>query len=187
MSANRNNQTVPVHVLGLSESGVRVVTFASTADEAAFWLPRTGQHTTFVNTPEPGKSNAAVVAGWLAAKHRQIVGDVAYEYQRASERRVRSDFAKPLEATRREAIMATTKDNSGALFKNQRKDEGNANAPDYVGDVLIDGTRYRLAGWVKESTRGKFLSLSVKPDDQPPAGTKSAAKKQMADADEISF
>jgi len=45
--------------------------------------------------------------------------------------------------------MATTNDNSGALFKNTKKDEGNPNQPDYSGDLLIAGVRYRLAGWIK--------------------------------------
>ena len=61
--------------------------------------------------------------------------------------------------------MATTKDYSGALFRNSKKDEGSRNSPDYTGDVLIAGARYRLAGWIKESKRGKFLSLAVKPDE----------------------
>jgi hypothetical protein len=72
--------------------------------------------------------------------------------------------------------MATTKDNSGALFKNQRKDESGPNAPDYTGDILVSGVRYRLAGWVKEGSRGKFLSLSVKRDEQA-VEAKAAAKK----------
>jgi hypothetical protein len=95
---------------------------------------------------------------WLAAKHQQLNGAAAYE------KSVRAEYAKPTQAMQKEAKMATTKDNSGALFKNQRKDESNANAPDYTGDVLIDGTRYRLAGWIKESSRCKFLSLSASPD-----------------------
>jgi hypothetical protein len=165
-----SNQTVPVHVLGLSDAGVRVVTFSSTAEAAAFWLPRTGQHATFVNTPEPGKSNAeSSRAGSLPSTARSWV--MLRKRAKDSERRVRSEYAKPLATpTRKDAnTMATTKDNCGALFKNQRKDEGNSNAPDYSGDLLIEGTRYRLAGWIKESSRGKFLSLSVKRDEQQPA------------------
>jgi len=79
--------------------------------------------------------------------------------------------------------MATTKDNSGALFRNTKKDESNPNAPDYTGDVLITGVRWRLAGWVKESTRGKFLSLSVKPDELVDAKPAAAKKPAMADSD----
>jgi hypothetical protein len=94
---------------------------------------------------------------------------------------VRSDYAKPIEPIQKEAEnMATTKDNSGVLFKNTKKSEGSSNQPDYTGDVLIAGTRYRLAGWIKESARGKFLSLSVKPDD---AEMKPAAAKKPAMAD----
>jgi hypothetical protein len=63
--------------------------------------------------------------------------------------------------------MATRKDYSGALFKNSKKGEGGPNAPDYTGDVLIEGVRYRLAGWVEDSRRGKFLSFAVKRDEEP--------------------
>ena len=62
--------------------------------------------------------------------------------------------------------MATMKDYSGALFRNTKEDEGSPNSPDYTGDLLLAGVRYRLAGWIKVSDRGKFLSLSVKPDEE---------------------
>jgi hypothetical protein len=119
------------------------------------------------------------------------VGDVAYQRAKDSERRVRSEYAKPLAtpAQKEANTMATTKDNSGALFKNQRKDEGNSNAPDYSGDLLIESTRYRLAGWIKESSRGKFLSLSVKPDEQQPSKQAVNGKPhaKAGEDDEISF
>ena len=68
--------------------------------------------------------------------------------------------------------MATRKDYSGALFKNSKKGESGPNAPHYTGDVLIEGVRYRLAGWVKDSRRGKFLSLAVKRDEEGPQEAK---------------
>jgi hypothetical protein len=82
--------------------------------------------------------------------------------------------------------MATTKDNSGVLFENSKKEDGNPNQPDYTGDLLIGGVRYRLAGWIKESARGKFLSLSVRRDDQPAEAKPAAKKSATADA-EIPF
>jgi len=75
------------------------------------------------------------------------------------ERRVRRECARS-KATQKEPAMATTKDYSGALFKNSRKDEGGPNAPDYTGDVLIAGVRYRLAGWMKERARQVPVALS---------------------------
>jgi hypothetical protein len=79
--------------------------------------------------------------------------------------------------------MATTKDYSGALFRNTKKDEGSPNSPDYTGDLLIAGVRYRLAGWIKESKRGKFLSLAVKPDEEI-AEPKPKPKKTSTTADD---
>lgn len=55
------------------------------------------------------------------------------------------------------------KDMSGALFRNDKGD--NPKRPDYRGDVMIAGVKYKLAGWVKECSKGKFLSLSVSEDN----------------------
>jgi len=79
--------------------------------------------------------------------------------------------------------MATTKDYSGALFRNTKKDESSPNSPDYSGDLLIAGVRYRLAGWIKESKRGRFLSLAVKPEVEI-AETKPKPKKAPTAADD---
>jgi hypothetical protein len=54
----------------------------------------------------------------------------------------------------------------GALFKNVDKEEGSS-APDYRGDLIVAGVKYRLAGWVKTSAKGsKFLSLAATRDDE---------------------
>lgn len=55
----------------------------------------------------------------------------------------------------------TPKDGQGALFKN---DKGGVDTrPDYKGNVLIAGTEYELAAWIKEGQRGKYMSISAKP------------------------
>jgi hypothetical protein len=97
-----------------------------------------------------------------------------------------SRYIEPTQVTLKEAAMATTKDYSGALFRNTKKDEGSPNLPDYTGDLLIAGARYRLAGWIKESKRGKFLSLSVEPEEEI-AKTKSNPKKTLAADDDMPF
>jgi hypothetical protein len=59
------------------------------------------------------------------------------------------------------------KDNSGALFKNDRKEQ--ESHPDRRGDALIGGVAYWVSGWLKEGKNGQFLSLSFKPKDGKPA------------------
>lgn len=52
------------------------------------------------------------------------------------------------------------KPGSGTLFKNDRKEKDSH--PDYRGDLCLpDGEIIRLAGWIKDGAKGKFLSLSV--------------------------
>ncbi len=53
------------------------------------------------------------------------------------------------------------RDNSGSLFKNDRKEQDNH--PDYAGTIMVDGVEYWLNGWLKSGAKGKFFSLSVKP------------------------
>lgn len=55
------------------------------------------------------------------------------------------------------------KDNSGTLFKNDRK-ERDTHA-DYQGTIIVAGVEYWLNAWVKEGQRGKFFSLSVRPKE----------------------
>ena len=55
----------------------------------------------------------------------------------------------------------TPKPNTGALFKNDRKDSDEH--PDYRGDLDVDGVAHWINAWLKEGKRGKFLSLSIIP------------------------
>lgn len=54
--------------------------------------------------------------------------------------------------------------NSGALFKNERKEtEKHA---DYRGSLNVEGTDWWISAWLKTSKNGqKFMSLSVKRKD----------------------
>lgn len=49
----------------------------------------------------------------------------------------------------------------GVLFKQDPSRKTSDRAPDYTGNVTIEGTEYRLAGWIKEGRSGNFLSLAV--------------------------
>ena len=60
------------------------------------------------------------------------------------------------------------RDNSGVLFRNEKKD--NERAPDYKGSIMVDGTDYWLSAWIKEGKTGKFMGLALSPKDaQPPS------------------
>jgi len=53
------------------------------------------------------------------------------------------------------------KEGSGAIFKNGKKEEG-SKQPDYRGTIMLGGVVYEIAGWVKNSGKGPFLSLNGK-------------------------
>jgi len=60
--------------------------------------------------------------------------------------------------------------NSGALFKNDRKER--PNQPDYKGSLEVDGTDYWVSAWIKKSgpmsknPGSTFMSLAVEPKEE---------------------
>ena len=79
--------------------------------------------------------------------------------------------------------METKRDNSGVLFKNDKKEQ--EKHPDYKGSIMVDGTEYWLSAWIKEGKSGKFMGLAVSPkeDYQP----KQAPKKASFDDESLPF
>lgn len=59
-------------------------------------------------------------------------------------------------------------DMSGTMNPNPDKtDGGNPKWPDWKGSITINGIKYWLSGWDKESQHGEFISLSfTKADDK---------------------
>lgn len=64
-----------------------------------------------------------------------------------------------MRSTRRDL---TTYDNSGALFKNDKKEK--PTHPNYKGELMVAGTPYWVSGWIKRSQAGlAFMSLALTP------------------------
>lgn len=65
------------------------------------------------------------------------------------------------------------RDNSGTLFKNERKVEGD-NKPNMTGKAMIDGVMYFFDAWTKEGSKGRFQSVSFKRMDKQDGAAPSA-------------
>lgn len=84
------------------------------------------------------------------------------------------------------------RDNSGSLFKNDKKETDNH--PNATGKAMIGGVMYYVSAWTKDGAKGKFQSLAFKPIDgaSAPASTPApanSAKPESAwpDDDDIPF
>lgn len=63
------------------------------------------------------------------------------------------------------------RNNSGSLFKNDRKN--NERQPDYNGNAIINGKTMRISAWIKKSQNGTtFMSLAF---DEPQQQTQQSA------------
>jgi hypothetical protein len=53
----------------------------------------------------------------------------------------------------------------GVLFRNNK--DGNESRPDYKGNCEINGEKYNISAWIKESKKdgSKFMSLSFDPKE----------------------
>lgn len=69
------------------------------------------------------------------------------------------------------------RDNSGSLFKNDRKEK--ETHPDYKGSCMVGGVEMWMSAWLKTSGNGtKFMSFSFQPKDQQQAPVRQAPARQ---------
>ncbi len=77
------------------------------------------------------------------------------------------------------------KDNSGAMFVNDKKESDKH--PDRKGSAVVNGVEYWVSGWINESKNGsKYLSLKFSEKEQ----THNAGVKQVQNTltdDDIPF
>lgn len=73
------------------------------------------------------------------------------------------------------------REGQGSLFPNRKKEPG-SKQPDWRGDALVNGVLMEVAAWSKESAKGSFLSLSIKPK-HPLHQAQAGAPRSRAQAD----
>ena len=76
------------------------------------------------------------------------------------------------------------RDNSGTLFRNDRKEQ--PNHADYQGECMVDGNLYYMNAWLKEGKNGKFFSFSFRPkapQGKPQTSAPAKSSKPRLDDD----
>lgn len=77
---------------------------------------------------------------------------------------------------------------TGVLFKNDKGD--NEKRPDYKGSAEIEGVQYWVSAWIRDTAKGKCLSMKYERKEQQPKSSDPApAHKTAADLtdDDIPF
>lgn len=71
------------------------------------------------------------------------------------------------------------------LFKNDKGD--NPKRPDYTGTINIDGTDYKLAAWIKDGRKGKFMTGKIGEEVEQREETQQGRRQDALDDDSIPF
>ena len=82
-----------------------------------------------------------------------------------------------------DSFKSQQRNNSGVLFKNDKKETGNH--PDYKGNITVNGQDYWLSAWIKEGKGGKFMGLALSPKEQ--VKTSERSKATSFDDDSMPF
>jgi hypothetical protein len=76
-------------------------------------------------------------------------------------------------------------DNSGALFRNDRKEK--PNHPDHKGSATIEGVEYWVSAWIKEGKNGKYFSMAYTLKEQQNNNIPDNRPVHELDDDDIPF
>ena len=74
---------------------------------------------------------------------------------------------------------------TGILFPEDKK--GNPSRPDYKGSLEIEGVRYWLSAWNKQTKKGEAISLKLEPAKKAAAALPSEPPQDDGFDDDIPF